>query len=134
MAEIQGATVSKPASADLSSFANCFVKIDTSGNIAPIGHANDVPIGVLDPNDVPTAEGQAAKVHVLGGGGIVGVKVGTTPITIGVPIGIEYVSGTDAGKATALAAGQTPSGIPLQLGSTENQIIEVLLTPVTAKA
>ena len=81
------------AAADLSALQYTFVKLNSSGQVAAVSGATDLPIGVLQ--NAPTA-GQEAEVLVVGG----------TKIKAGAAIGEGAQVGTSAaGKAVALTAG-----------------------------
>ena len=81
------------AAADLSALQYTFVKLNSSGQVAAVSGATDLPIGVLQ--NAPIA-GQEAEVLVVGG----------TKIKAGAAIGEGAQVGTGAtGKAVALVAG-----------------------------
>lgn len=81
------------AGADLSALQYTFVKLNSSGQVAAVSGATDLPIGVLQ--NAPIA-GQEAEVLVVGG----------TKIKAGAAIGEGAQVGTGAtGKAVALVAG-----------------------------
>lgn len=81
------------AAADLSALQYTFVKLNSSGQVAAVSGATDIPIGVLQ--NAPTA-GQEAEVLVVGG----------TKIKAGAAIGEGVQVGTSsAGKAVALTVG-----------------------------
>lgn len=62
--EIPGFSHTLPAAADLSAHQFKFVKLNTSGQIAAIAAATDIPFGVLQ--DKPDAAGEPGLVTMLG--------------------------------------------------------------------
>jgi hypothetical protein len=62
--EIPGFVVSLEAAADLSAHQYKFVKLNSSGQIAAIAAATDIPVGVLQ--NKPAAAGDVGEVMVLG--------------------------------------------------------------------
>jgi len=62
--EIPLFSITLPAAADLSAHQYKFVKLNSSGQVAAIAAATDIPLGVLQ--DKPNAAGAAAEVAVIG--------------------------------------------------------------------
>jgi len=102
----------------------------TSGRVRRPNAATDIPIGILQ--NAPAAAGDPATVRPLGCGGTSKVQLGAT-LTAGAIIQCEFVSAADAGKAIAAVATGYPAGL-LITGGVEDDLVEVLLTPITVKA
>jgi len=119
------------ADEDLSNDQYRIVVLDaTSGKVRRPNAATDIPLGVLQ--NAPAAADDAAVVRPIGCGGISKVQLGAT-IGIGVIIGCEYVSASDAGKAIAAVATMYPVGVLLE-GGVEDDLGSALLAPLTVKA
>lgn len=120
-----------PADEDLSNDQYRIVILDaTSGKVRRPNAATDIPLGVLQ--NAPNAADLAAIVRPIGCGGISKVQLGAT-IGIGVIIGCEYVSASDAGKAIAAVTTMYPVGV-LLAGGVEDDLGTALLAPLTVKA
>ena len=127
--EKPGIVVSAPADEDLREDQYKIVVVDsTSLKIRRPDAATDIPFGVLQ--NAPDI-GEEANVAPLGCGGISKVVLGAT-LPAGTIIGIEYNDAIDAGKAVAAVATQYPAGT-LLAGGDEDQLLPVLLTPLTVK-
>ena len=94
--EQDGFSISREAAADLSAHQHKFVKLNSSGQIAAIAAATDIPVGVLQ--DKPDAAGKVGRVMV---GGITKLQ-GDADLAKGDLIGTSadgqaaaYVAGTD---------------------------------------
>ncbi|OGA96472.1 MAG: hypothetical protein A3E79_04445 [Burkholderiales bacterium RIFCSPHIGHO2_12_FULL_61_11] len=119
------------ADEDLSNDQYRIVVLDTTSvRVRRPNAATDIPLGVLQ--NAPAAAGDPATVRPLGCGGTSKVQLGAT-LTGGAIIQCEYVSATDAGKAIAAVATGYPAGLLLS-GGAEDELAEVLLTPITVKA
>lgn len=122
--------VSFEAGEDLSNDQYRIVVLDAiTGKIRRPDAITDIPLGVLQ--NAP-GSGEAAVVRPIGCGGISRVQLAAT-LEIGAIAAMEYVSPADAGKAQAIVATQYPVGVLLE-GGVEDDLVSVLLTPMTVKA
>jgi hypothetical protein len=130
--EERGIDISLPADEDLSNDQYRIMVLDaTSGKVRRPNAATDIPLGVLQ--NAPAAADLAAVVRLIGCGGVSKVQVGVGAQAIGVIVGMEYVSATDAGKAIAAATTMYPVGIVVGAAAAEDDLASVLLTPLTVK-
>ena len=117
------------ADEDLSNDQYRIVVLDaTSGKVRRPNAATDIPLGVLQ--NTPAAD-EAAVVRPIGCGGVSKVQLGAT-IGIGVIIGGEYVSASDAGKGIAAVSTMYPVGVLLE-GGVEDDLGSAPLAPLTVK-
>lgn len=128
--EMTGHRVSGPADEDLRLDQFKVIVLDpTSLKMRRPNAATDIPFGILQ--NAPDVD-EEAVVAPIGCGGISKIVLGAT-IAAQVIIGMEYNDAIDAGKAVAAVATQYPVGILLD-GGDEDDLVPVLLTPLTVKA
>ncbi|GAB4485992.1 MAG: hypothetical protein OHK006_13130 [Thermodesulfovibrionales bacterium] len=102
----------------------------TTGKVRRPDAATDIPLGVLQ--NAPAA-GEAAVVRPIGCGGVSKVQA-SSALAIGLIAAMEYVDAYDAGKAKAAATTQYPVGVIIGAAAAEDDLAEMLLTPLTVKA
>jgi hypothetical protein len=119
-----GLALSAIAAEDLSAKKYYAVKLDSAHKAAAITSTIDIMAGIL--LNAPAA-GEAARYAPLGSGGVCSwISSGT------IATGVIVAPAVD-GKAQAAAATQYPSGLVVR-GGAANELLEVLLTPMTVKA
>ncbi|MBI5232803.1 MAG: hypothetical protein HY880_00455 [Deltaproteobacteria bacterium] len=122
--------VSFEAGEDLTNDQYRIVVLDAAtGKIRRPDAITDIPLGVLQ--NAP-GSGEAAVVRPIGCGGISKAQLGAA-LGIGAITAMEYVSAADAGKAQAAVTTQYPVGVLLE-GGAEDELVSMLLTPLTVKA
>lgn len=125
--------ITLPADEDLSNDQYRIVVLDaTSGKVRRPNAATDIPLGVLQ--NAPDAADKEAVVRPIGCGGISKVQAGAGAVAIGVIIGCEFVDAADAGKGIAAVATMYPVGVVLEAAGAEDDLMSVLLCPLTVKA
>jgi len=123
-------TITKEAAADLSDHQFRYVILDINGKAAKPTAATDVPFGILQ--NAPES-GQEARIAPLGGGGLSKVVLGASLVTPNAIVALEYVSGSDTGKAKAIASTAYPAGILVE-GGAEDDLGSVILAAMTVTA
>lgn len=124
-----GTLVSKVAAEDLSDYQYHAVILKAAGFALP-DSANDIPFGILQ--NAPN-EGEEAVVAPIGCGGISKAVAGASYPGVSAQVALEYVGATDAGKIQIATASQYPIGISLDSGTAEDELISVLLAPITVQ-
>lgn len=120
--ELKLMDVSYLAAEDLSSDQYRFVVLTSSGTVRRPDSATEVALGVLQ-ND--PASGGVAVVRIQG---ISKLRAGKS-LAVGTFVAPEYVSATDAGKATRAVAGAPYArGLVLEAAGAEDDLASVLLT------
>lgn len=125
-----GIVVSKIAAEDLRLFQYHCVVLKSTG-IAIVDAGTDVPFGILQ--NTPNT-GEEAVVAPIGCGGISKAVAGAAYPTIGQRVATEYIGAADAGKVQTLATAQFPLGICMETAAAEDDVITVLLTPMSTTA
>lgn len=112
-----GKVISLPANTDLSSYQYCFVRTNSSGNLALAGDGEDAD-GVLQ--DDPAA---AARPGSIALGGLTKVKAGGT-VTAG-----GYVASDSSGRAVDAVSGDYILGRAIEAATDANTIISIIFSP-----
>lgn len=129
-----GTVMTFKADEDLSNDQYRIVVLDaSSGKVRRPNAATDIPLGVLQNADADAAD-KPAVVALIGCGGISKMQAGAGSVAIGVIVGMEYVGATDAGKGIAAVATMYPVGVVVEAASAEDDLMSVLLCPLTVKA
>lgn len=119
--------VSRVAAEDLSNDQYRIV-VETSSGVRRPNTITDVPFGVLQNKP---ASGEEASILPIGCGGISKIEA-SAALAIGVRVGIEYVSATDAGKAQVAVDTQYPVGIiTASAADAEDDLASVILVNQT---
>lgn len=117
--EDPGKNITREAASDLSASQYCFVDLNNAGRVALVADGGQA-IGVLQ-ND-PDALGRAACVMISG---ITKVKVGGA-LTAG-----DDVASDSSGRAVTPATGDRILGRVLETATAANQIVAMLLQPLS---